>query len=164
MKNTINILKKDFSANSGNYEVCMFLLFFRYGTFFKRKMSLGGIYFLLFPLRIITHMLYKILSTIYVMEIPIGTSIGSGLTIYHLKGIVVNSDAVIGENVVLNHFITIGDSIKIANGVIINPLTVVVKGDIGENAIVGAGSVVTKDVASNTVVAGCPAKVIKASS
>lgn len=61
----------------------------------------------------------------------------------------------------LNHFVTIGDSIKIANGVIINPLTVVVKGDIGENAIVGAGSVVTKDVASNTVVGGCPAKVIK---
>lgn len=29
---------------------------------------------------------------------------------------------------------------------------------IGENAIVGAGSVVTKDVAANTVVAGVPAK------
>lgn len=32
---------------------------------------------------------------------------------------------------------------------------------IGENAIVGAGSVVTKDVPPNTVVAGVPAKVIK---
>lgn len=32
---------------------------------------------------------------------------------------------------------------------------------IGENAIVGAGAVVTKDVAPNTVVAGVPAKVIK---
>jgi acetyltransferase-like isoleucine patch superfamily enzyme len=32
---------------------------------------------------------------------------------------------------------------------------------IGENAIVGAGSVVTKDVAANTIVAGNPAKVIK---
>ncbi len=32
---------------------------------------------------------------------------------------------------------------------------------IGENAIVGAGSVVTKDVAANTVVAGVPAKPIK---
>jgi acetyltransferase-like isoleucine patch superfamily enzyme len=32
---------------------------------------------------------------------------------------------------------------------------------VGENAIVGAGSVVTKDVAANTIVAGNPAKVIK---
>ncbi len=32
---------------------------------------------------------------------------------------------------------------------------------IGENAIVGAGSVVTKDVPANSVVAGVPAKIIK---
>ena len=32
---------------------------------------------------------------------------------------------------------------------------------IGENALVGAGSVVTKDVAPNTIVAGNPAKVLR---
>jgi acetyltransferase-like isoleucine patch superfamily enzyme len=32
---------------------------------------------------------------------------------------------------------------------------------IGENAIIGAGSVVTKNVAANTVVAGNPARMIK---
>jgi acetyltransferase-like isoleucine patch superfamily enzyme len=34
---------------------------------------------------------------------------------------------------------------------------------IGENAIVGAGSVVTKDVQANTVVAGNPARIMKQS-
>jgi acetyltransferase-like isoleucine patch superfamily enzyme len=40
--------------------------------------------------------------------------------------------------------------------------TVLSKVTIGENAIVGAGSVVTRDVPPNTIVAGNPARVIRA--
>lgn len=39
--------------------------------------------------------------------------------------------------------------------------TILAKVTIGENAIVGAGSVVTKDVPANTVVAGNPARVLR---
>lgn len=39
--------------------------------------------------------------------------------------------------------------------------TVLCKVTIGENAIVGAGSVVTKDVPANTIVAGTPARVLR---
>src|SRR5271170_312649 len=39
--------------------------------------------------------------------------------------------------------------------------TILSKVTIGENAIVGAGSVVTKDVPANTVVAGNPARVLR---
>jgi acetyltransferase-like isoleucine patch superfamily enzyme len=39
--------------------------------------------------------------------------------------------------------------------------TILSKVTIGENAIVGAGSVVTKDVSPNTIVAGNPAKVLR---
>ena len=39
--------------------------------------------------------------------------------------------------------------------------TILCKVTIGENAIVGAGSVVTKDVPANAVVAGNPAKVLR---
>jgi len=39
--------------------------------------------------------------------------------------------------------------------------TILAKITIGENAIIGAGSVVTKDVPPNTIVAGNPAKIIR---
>jgi acetyltransferase-like isoleucine patch superfamily enzyme len=39
--------------------------------------------------------------------------------------------------------------------------TILSKLDIGENAIVGAGSVVTKDVPQNAIVAGNPARVLR---
>ena len=39
--------------------------------------------------------------------------------------------------------------------------TILSKVTVGENAIVGAGSVVTKDVAPNTIVAGNPAKLLR---
>jgi acetyltransferase-like isoleucine patch superfamily enzyme len=39
--------------------------------------------------------------------------------------------------------------------------TILSKVIIGENAIVGAGSVVTRDVPANTVVAGTPARILR---
>lgn len=52
--------------------------------------------------------------------------------------------------------VTIGNSVWIGGGVTILPGVT-----IGDNCVIGAGSVVTKDVAPNTVVAGNPARVIK---
>jgi serine O-acetyltransferase len=50
----------------------------------------------------------------------------------------------------------IGDNVRIyANACLLGDINV------GNNAIIGAGAVVTKDVPENAVVAGNPAKVIK---
>lgn len=50
----------------------------------------------------------------------------------------------------------------IKNGASIGSSSTILCGvTIGENSIVGAGAVVTKDVPANTIVAGVPAKVIK---
>jgi len=55
---------------------------------------------------------------------------------------------------VINTYVEKGASIG-SNATILCGIT------IGENALVGAGSVVTKDVPANSVVAGNPAKIIK---
>ena len=52
--------------------------------------------------------------------------------------------------------IVVGDNVWIGAGAIILPGVT-----IADNSIVGAGSVVTRDVAANSVVAGVPAKVIR---
>lgn len=55
-----------------------------------------------------------------------------------------------------------GKKIKIGNDVWIGYNAIILKGvNIGDGAIVAAGSVVTKDVKSNTIVGGVPAKKIK---
>jgi len=52
--------------------------------------------------------------------------------------------------------ITIGNNVWIGGSCVILPGV-----NIGDNSIVAAGSVVTKDVPANTIVAGNPAKIIK---
>lgn len=52
--------------------------------------------------------------------------------------------------------------IKVGSNVFIGINTIILPGvTIGDNVVIGAGSIVTRDVESNTVVAGVPAKIIK---
>ena len=52
--------------------------------------------------------------------------------------------------------------IKVGNNVFVGIRTIIMPGvTIGDNAIIGAGSIVTKDVPSNTVVCGVPAKTVR---
>lgn len=53
--------------------------------------------------------------------------------------------------------ITIGDNVWLGGGVIVCPGV-----NIGENTVIGAGSVVTKDIPANVVAAGNPCRVIRA--
>ncbi|HEY6795298.1 MAG TPA: acyltransferase [Kineosporiaceae bacterium] len=54
------------------------------------------------------------------------------------------------------------DAVVIGNNVFLGTRTVVLKGvTIGDNSVIGAGSVVTRDIPGNSVAAGQPAKVIR---
>ena len=52
--------------------------------------------------------------------------------------------------------ITLGDNVWLGGGVIVCPGV-----SIGENTVVGAGSVVTRDLPANVIAVGNPAKVIR---
>lgn len=101
----------------------------------------------------------------YGLQIYPGTKIGYGLYIAHGFGTIVNPTAVIGNNVNLSQFTTIGSndglSAVIGDNVYIGPSVSIVENvSIGSNATIGAGAVVVKDVPRNSTVAGVPAKVI----
>lgn len=56
----------------------------------------------------------------------------------------------------LNKKITIGDHVQVGAGAVILPGV-----NIAQNVIIGAGSIVTKDIPSNVIVVGNPAKILR---
>ncbi|WP_452225907.1 hypothetical protein [Lacinutrix cladophorae] len=96
------------------------------------------------------------------------TKIAGGLMCYHPFATVINAKS-IGKNFQFRNGLTIGnknndntlvpiigDNVTVgANVVIIGNIT------IGNDVVIGAGAVVVKDVPSNCVIAGNPAKIIK---
>ena len=107
------------------------------------------------------------------MDFPATIRAGPGLLIVHGWGLVVNRDAEIGSNVTLFNGVVLGrkDRItasgrEIAYPVVesdawIGPHAIIAGVKVGEGAIVGAGSVVTKDVPPHCVVAGNPARILR---
>lgn len=86
---------------------------------------------------------------------------GNNVTIGPRVQIYTSSHEVDVEKRIKNMFTLLGqviieDNVWIGGGAIINPRVT-----IGKNSVVASGSVVTKDVPPNTLVAGVPAKVVK---
>ena len=100
--------------------------------------------------------------------INIGAEIGAGTMID--MGAVLGGRAIVGAHshvgagAVLAGVVEPASAtpVTIGNDVLIGANAVVIEGvQVGDNAVIAAGAIVTKDVPSNTVVAGVPAKVIK---
>ncbi|HTH99389.1 MAG TPA: sugar O-acetyltransferase [Acidisoma sp.] len=108
-------------------------------------------------------------------EIRVGRRvfINQNCTFYDLGGLDIADDVMIGPNVSLitaghplepsqRRTATIGKPIAIERNVWIAAGATIIGGvTVGENAVVAAGSVVTKDVPPNTLVGGVPARVIR---
>lgn len=98
-------------------------------------------------------------------RIPKSVKIGYGLYIGHGGPVIINPTAVIGNNVNLSQFTTIGSNegkaAIIGDNVYIGPNVCLVENvTIGNNVTIGAGSVVTKSIPDNATAVGNYAKVI----
>ena len=103
------------------------------------------------------------------ISIPYNTRISSGLYIGHFGGIVVSSDAIIGQNCNINQRVTIGTTYGgkfpgtpvIGDNVYIGPGSFVIGGiEIGNNVAIGANTVVNKPVPDHAVVVSTPGEII----
>ncbi|HDV0631506.1 TPA: serine acetyltransferase, partial [Acinetobacter baumannii] len=100
------------------------------------------------------------------IDINYKAKIGYGLYIGHGGPLIINGSAIIGNNCNFSQFTTIGslsnNAAIIEDNVYIGPQVCILENvRIGTGAMIGAGSIVTKNVEKNKVVVGNPAKAIK---
>jgi len=102
------------------------------------------------------------------IEIHPAARIGPGLFIDHGMGVVIGETAEVGENVTLLQGVTLGGtSLKrekrhptLGNNVVVGAGAKIIGGfKIGDGSRIGAGSVVVREVPTNSVVVGVPGRV-----
>lgn len=104
------------------------------------------------------------------VEIHPGAQIGQRCVIDHGSGIVIGQTAVIGDDCLLYHGVTLGgksfDQVQrhpmLGNNVLVGAGAKLIGPiKIGDNVIIGANAVVTTDVPRDSVAVGIPAKVMQ---
>ncbi|WP_291013184.1 serine acetyltransferase [Hydrogenophaga sp.] len=112
--------------------------------------------------------LYKFVQVITGIELPCEVQVGKNFVIDHFGGIVVSGYARFGDNCRLRSGVVVGlarvdepcapvfgDNVDIGTGAkLLGRIT------IGDNVCIGANSVVTHDVPSNSVAVGVPARIV----
>jgi sugar O-acyltransferase (sialic acid O-acetyltransferase NeuD family) len=89
-----------------------------------------------------------------------GVQIGDNSSIH--VGAIVAHESTVGSSCFVAHACSISGEVRIGDGTFVGTnSTIIPRRDIGAWATIGAGSVVTKDVAAGTTVVGSPARVVR---
>ena len=154
-----NIQQKDPAARN-NFEVI--LLYPGFHALFSHRIAH---FFYNIKLFFIARLISQLTRFFTGIEIHPGATIGKRLMIDHGMGIVIGETAVIGNDCVIYHQVTLGGTGKeklkrhptIGNNVLIGAGAKLLGPiNIGDNVKIGAGSVVLKSVEKNSTVVGVP--------
>ncbi|WP_299367868.1 serine acetyltransferase [Winogradskyella sp.] len=119
------------------------------------------------PLLIIAVLWQKWIEIVAGISIPYSVKIGHSFYIGHFGNIIINTNAVIGDNCNISQGVTIGVSGRedrrgvpvIGNNVYIGANAVLAgKIKVGDNVVIGANSLVVDDLEANATYLGVPAK------
>ncbi|QKJ67729.1 serine acetyltransferase [Deefgea piscis] len=113
---------------------------------------------------------FKILSQILTgIDLPCETTVGRRFRIDHFGGIIISGDAIIGDDVILRHGVTLGlkhegerGAPRLGHRVEVGAGAKILGNiQIGDDAKIGANAVVLIDVPAGAIAVGIPAKIIQ---
>ena len=112
--------------------------------------------------RILTNLLYEKIYIDYSMIIGRNSIVGINISFPHLQNIVIGDGVVIGNNCFIYQDVTLGQNrgkypVIGDNVIIYAGAKIFGNVSVGNNAIIGANAVVTKNVPDNAIVGGNPA-------
>lgn len=153
-------------VNSYSLRPCFMVVYYRMAHFCsicRKKNILNNIWCVPFLI------IYRLVTEIFFgYEIQAGAKIGKRFIIHHGYSVVINKFSIIGDDFVLRHNVTIGNSrsyddcpiignnVELGAGVMIIGSVI-----IGDNVKIGAGSIVVSDVKNDSIVVGYKARIIK---
>ena len=121
------------------------------------------------PFTLIYIVLKPVCEVLTGIELPCQTTLGQRFRIYHFGGIVINGNAVFGDDCVIHQGVTVGVKSLSDHGVPVFGNRVEIGAGakilggirIGDDVQIGANAVVLTDVPSNSIAVGFPARVLR---
>jgi len=119
------------------------------------------------PLYLLFRLLFNAVCRRCCVAMSINLRTGIGIYISHCHGITINAGCELGDNINISQNVTMGQANRgeykgvprLGSGIYVGPCATIAGGiTVGDNALISANSLVTRDVGENSVMLGVPAR------